>query len=108
MRGGLVHKYFLSILISTQVGIAYATDLNVDPTKPDDVSGLSGSNADESNAEAESGQTDWILTAIFFSEIRQVAVINGRSLTEGQMVNGQKVDKILEDKVLLTPFRPFK
>lgn len=57
-----------------------------DPTRPADYVG-------------EEGANPWELNAVFISSERRVAVINGISVTVGDMINGEKVMSINPDSV---------
>lgn len=101
MRVGLVLRLMVGIFSLFLVGITYAEDKSIDPTKPARISGSLEKNKAQADNGDELSQTQWLLSAIFYSGVRQVAVINGRSLTVGEEVNGQTVDEIMEDKVVL-------
>lgn len=58
-----------------------------DPTKPSTLT--------------EEAASPWQLSAIFISEERRVAIINGQTVTLGEDVEGEKVIAIESDSVIL-------
>ncbi|MEM9404035.1 MAG: general secretion pathway protein GspB [Pseudomonadota bacterium] len=81
----------LAILLCLPNGPAAAEDWN-DPTRPDNyrASGPRG------------GAPVYVVSAIFSSDNRQVAVVNGRLVREGDRIGQVEVVRIDEDRVTLS------
>ena len=81
---------------------ALADDAEVlrDPTRPYNARSVAvapGGGSRSSNG----GVTSFRVTAIFTSDMRRIAVVNGRLVTEGDKVDGATVVEILADRLRL-------
>ncbi|MEA3545498.1 MAG: hypothetical protein U9R69_09815 [Thermodesulfobacteriota bacterium] len=90
---------FLLILLFSLPGNSFAAtaDQFIDPMRPVRYQ----TPVAKKTAQDLVNTADWQLTAVLISAQRSVAVINGKSLREGDMVDGYRVVKISYDKVCL-------
>ena len=65
----------------------------VDPTRPP--------NAIPSELQGPAREVPWLLSAIFIAQGRQIAVVNGRPVKAGEVVDGATVKRIARTGVLL-------
>ncbi len=71
----------------------------VDPTKP---AAYSKSVDESEGKEASRADVTWMLNSILISPQRKVAVINGKQVSEGGMIDDYQVKKIDTYQVILT------
>ena len=69
-----------------------------DPTRPYNARPVGPTTTTTSS---DSGATSFRVTAIFTSDMRRVAVVNGRRVVEGDQVDGATVMEILADSLRL-------
>ena len=79
---------------------ADAQEVLRDPTRPFDAKPVSTTSASGTGGSKSSVST-YNVTAIFTSDSRRVAVINGRRVIEGDRVDGATVVEILKDSLSL-------
>ncbi len=84
---------FLSILFAN-VTLA-EMDRGVDPMRPSNYQAFDPVVSEDISTE------HWKLTAVLLSEQRSVAVINGKLLQPGGVLEGYRVEEIFMDKVIL-------
>ena len=92
----------LTVLLLCLAGESFAAKLDqfVDPMRP--VRYQASSSTQEAEAEADEVDVKaWKLSAVLISTERCVAVINGKSLQEGELLDGYRIIQIRPDKVLL-------
>ena len=92
-------RILLTIMLIFVAGESFAAKLDqfVDPMRP-----LHYQTSLSQQAKAEGVTTkDWTLTAVLISAERSVAVINGKTLQQGETIGGYRLVKIMPDKVLL-------
>jgi MSHA biogenesis protein MshK len=89
----VLRKFLVTMLVGFYVSIiapAQSADTLRDPTRP-------------YTPPAQSGiaQKQFVVNAIFVSEDRRIAIINGKLVTQGDAVDGAEVIEILNDSVRL-------
>lgn len=94
MRSRLAIFAVATVLVS---GPALADDAEVlrDPTRPYNARSVAAATGGAKVA------STFRVTAIFTSEMRRIAVVNGRRVTEGDKVDGATVVEILADRLRL-------
>ena len=101
MRSRLSMLTVAAVLVSVP---ALADDAEVlrDPTRPYNARSVAiapgGGGGSRSGG---GGVTSFRVTAIFTSDMRRIAVVNGRRVTEGDKVDGATVVEILADRLRL-------
>lgn len=97
-------RLLLTVLLLVLAVESFATQIDqfVDPMRPVryQASDTSSSSIGKNNQQLVDTNA-WQLTAVLTSAERSVAVINGKPLQEGEILNGFKLVKIMPDKVLL-------
>lgn len=82
------YKLFIYFLLFSKVNAAVPSTGQIqDPTRP--------------SGYVEEGENPWKLNAVIISPRRRIAVINGKSLTVGEEINGQQVISIDQDAVVI-------
>ena len=76
---------------------AATSELFVDPMQPIRYQATSVRQATTKDVTTK----DWTLTAVLISAGRSVAVVNGKSLQKGEILDGYKLVEITPDKVLM-------
>lgn len=76
--------------------LSNAQEILRDPTRPFDARAVSSSSPSTSGS-----VTSYDVTAIFTSDLRRVAVINGQRAVEGDQVDGATVIEIMADSLRL-------
>ena len=99
MRSRLAMLTVATLLVS---GPALADDTEVlrDPTRPYNARSVAVAPGGGSRS-GSSGVASFRVTAIFTSDMRRIAVVNGRRVTEGDKVDGATVVEILTDRLRL-------
>jgi hypothetical protein len=99
MRSGSVRNRYsiLSVLVALLIGplLADAQELLRDPTRPYAAKPVVTTTSGGSVA------TTFRVTAIFTSDLRRVAVVNGQRVIEGDRVDGATVVEIMADALQL-------
>ncbi|MFK5926757.1 MAG: hypothetical protein QM483_09020 [Desulfuromusa sp.] len=97
-----VTSILLVILLSCFAGECFAEQSNqfVDPMRPVRYQAPVGKNS-VAEKKQRTDTKEWKLTAVLISAGRSVAVINGKSLQEGEQLGGYKLIQIDTDKVIL-------
>jgi MSHA biogenesis protein MshK len=87
-------------LLLLGTSIADAQEVLRDPTRPFDAKPVSTASASGTGG-GKSSVSTYNVTAIFTSDSRRVAVVNGRRVIEGDRVDGATVIEILKDSLSL-------
>ena len=97
-----ITSILLVILLSCVAGEGFAAQLSqfVDPMRPVRYQAPAGKTS-VAEKKLRTDTKDWQLTAVLTSAGRSVAVINGKSLQEGEQLGGYKLIQIDTDKVVL-------
>ena len=89
----------LTVFLIFMAGESFAVKLDqfVDPMRP-----LHYQTSSSRQAKAEGVLIKaWTLTAVLISAERSVAVINGKTMQQGEIIGGYRLVQIMPDKVLL-------
>ncbi len=97
MRSRLSILTVAAVLISGPV-LADEDEVLRDPTRPYNARSIAVAS---SGGGGGGGVASFRVTAIFTSDMRRVAVVNGRRVTEGDKVDGATVVEILADRLRL-------
>ncbi len=98
MRNGILILAALALLL-LGVSSAYAQDILRDPTRPYDAKPVTRPTGGTGGG--KSTVSTYNVTAIFTSDSRRVAVVNGQRVIEGDRVDGATVVEILTDSLSL-------
>ena len=99
-----IFRILLTVLLLIVAGQSFAAQLDqfVDPMRPVRYqASVANTTPMKKNDQKLVNTKAWRLTAVLISAERSVAVINGKSLQEGEILNGFKLVKIMPDQVLL-------
>lgn len=99
-----IFRILLTVLLLIVAGQSFAAQLDqfVDPMRPVRYqASVANTTPMKKNGQKLVNTKAWRLTAVLISAERSVAVINGKSVQEGEILNGFKLVKIMPDKVLL-------
>jgi len=94
------HYSILIVLVALLFGplLASGQELLRDPTRPHSAKSVATTTTATGTA---TGVTGFSVTAIFTSEKRRIAVVNGQRVGEGDLVDGATVVEILADALRL-------
>ena len=79
--------------------MSVAAEPLLDPLRPDHYA--TGESPSLVGAKTEPSEVVWQLTTVLVSDARQLAIINGRTVREGDLINGYRVEAIERDRVVL-------
>ena len=99
-----IFRILLMVLLLSGAGESFAakSEQFVDPMRPVRYQApVVNTTPIKKNDQEQVNTKTWRLTAVLISAERSVAVINGKSLQEGEILNGFRLVEIMPDKVLL-------